>query len=91
MLFRSLGYLVHPQSPRTFAFLWLHAVEKVLNPTGQAVGAEWMPVDNQTSVTAKGYSAKKPGKYRATVTFSSYSESHEAVIVTTNEVSWSLV
>ena len=54
-------------------------------------GAEWMPVDNQTSVTAKGYSAKKPGKYRATVTFSSYSESHEAVIVTTNEVSWSLV
>lgn len=44
----GLGYLVHPQSPATFGFLWLHTVEKVLNPSGQAVGAEWMPVDTRT-------------------------------------------
>ncbi|MFN7144748.1 MAG: hypothetical protein ACK4YP_13310 [Myxococcota bacterium] len=43
-----LGFLAHPQSPDTFTFFWLHAVEKVVNPTGQAVGAEWMPVDTRT-------------------------------------------
>jgi hypothetical protein len=43
-----LGLLAHPQSPYTFEFLWVHVVEKVLNPTGQAVGAEWMPVDTRT-------------------------------------------
>lgn len=46
----GLGYLVHPQTPYTFAFLGLHVFEKVLNPTGQAVGAEWMPVDTRTWV-----------------------------------------
>ncbi len=44
----GLGFAIHPQSPHTFGFLWLHAVEKVLNPSGQAVGAEWMPVDTRT-------------------------------------------
>ncbi|MDP2315048.1 MAG: hypothetical protein Q8P41_19265 [Pseudomonadota bacterium] len=44
----GLAYAAHPQSPHTFSFLWLHAVEKVLNPSGQAVGAEWLPVDTQT-------------------------------------------
>lgn len=36
------GFVIHPQSPETLAFFWLHAVEKVLNPDAQAVGAEWM-------------------------------------------------
>ncbi|MFZ5480673.1 MAG: hypothetical protein ACOZNI_28180, partial [Myxococcota bacterium] len=44
----AAGFVLHPQSPRTLEFFWLHAVEKVLNPTGQAVGAEWMPTDTAT-------------------------------------------
>lgn len=43
-----LGFTIHPQSPDTYSFLWLHAIKKVLNPSGQAVGAEWMPVDTRT-------------------------------------------
>ena len=36
------GFVLHPQSPDTLSFFWLHAVEKVLNPGNEAVGAEWM-------------------------------------------------
>jgi hypothetical protein len=42
------GYTLHPQAPDTFSFLWLHAVRKVVNAGGEAVGAEWLPTDTVT-------------------------------------------
>ena len=42
------GWTLHPQAPRTFEFFWLHAVEKVINASNQAVGAEWLPIDTRT-------------------------------------------
>lgn len=44
----SAGFLVHPQAPQTVIYFIEHAVLKVANTTGQAVGAEWQPVDPAT-------------------------------------------
>ncbi len=42
------GFVLHPQSPQTLRFFYTHGIQKVANASGQAVGAEWMPVDTTT-------------------------------------------
>lgn len=48
----GLGFALHPQSPYTFGFLYLHTVVKVLNLQGLAVGAEWAPADTRAWLSA---------------------------------------
>ena len=40
----GLGLAIHPQSPQTFQYLWLHVILKVLNTGGLVTGNEWLPM-----------------------------------------------
>lgn len=40
----GLGLAIHPQSPQTFQYLWLHVVLKVSNRQGLVTGTEWLPL-----------------------------------------------
>jgi hypothetical protein len=49
-----LGLLVHPQSPGTFRFVWVHVVQKVRNHQRLPVGGEWVDGGVSTLLSVGG-------------------------------------